>query len=100
MSLDQIRYFVAVAEAGTTRAAAAAVHVSQPPLSRQVKALEEELGTSLFERSARGMSLNAAGQEFLVHARGILMAVEQAVSATREHRPGATSPAEEARGRA
>ena len=83
MSLDQIRYFVAVADEGTTREAARRLHVSQPPLSRQIKSLEGELGVELFQRSARGMSLNPPGQVFLVHARQVLAALDEAVTETR-----------------
>ncbi len=84
MSLDQLRYFVAVAETGTTHAAALSVCVSQPPLSRQIRALEDELGTQLFERTPRGMRLRPAGVVFLGHARRILGAVDMAVEATRD----------------
>ncbi len=77
MSFDQLRYFVAVAESGTTRAAAQSLHVSQPPLSRQIRALESELEVSLFERTARGMTLLPAGQLLLKQATHILAAVEE-----------------------
>ncbi len=81
MSLDQIRYFVAVAEAGHLGRAAGRLHISQPPLSRQVKSLEEELGTPLFERTSRGMRLLPPGERLLDHARRILAAVEAARTA-------------------
>jgi DNA-binding transcriptional LysR family regulator len=83
MSLDQLRYFVTVAEVGTTHAAARALHVSQPPLSRQIRALEDEIGVELFERSARGMRLRPAGRVFLERTRAILSALDDAVDAAR-----------------
>lgn len=83
MSLAQIEYFVAVAEAGTLGRAAERLHISQPPLTRQLKSLELELGVQLFERTARGMSLLPAGSVFLTHARRVLAEVQAAVAATR-----------------
>jgi DNA-binding transcriptional LysR family regulator len=80
MSLAQIRYFVAVAEEGNVGRAAQKLRVAQPPLSRQIRALEDELGTPLFTRTPRGMKLLPSGEAFLAHARGILEAVARAVS--------------------
>jgi DNA-binding transcriptional LysR family regulator len=78
VSLSQIEYFVAVAEKGHVGRAAHRVRVAQPALSRQIRALESELGTSLFERTPRGMKLLPAGETFLAHARTILSEVERA----------------------
>ncbi len=83
MSLSQIRYFVAVAEEGNVGRAAQRLHVAQPPVSRQIRALEDEIGAPLFTRTPRGMTLLPSGQVFLDHARAILTAVDRAVHAAR-----------------
>jgi DNA-binding transcriptional LysR family regulator len=81
VSLAQIRYFVVVAEEGHMGRAAQRLHVSQPPLTRSIRSLEDELGTPLFQRTPRGMRLLPAGSTFLAHARRILGEVDAAVAA-------------------
>ena len=84
MELRHLRYFVAVAEAGSlTVAAEQKLHTSQPSLSRQIRDLEDEVGTQLLIRRARGIELTPAGRAFLDHARGVLSQVEAAAEAAR-----------------
>ncbi|WP_213775508.1 LysR family transcriptional regulator [Bradyrhizobium sp. dw_78] len=77
-SLNQLRYFCELAKAGNFGRAAERLHMSQPPLSRQIAALERELGTPLFMRSSKGVVLTTAGRQFLSDATEILRLVEQA----------------------
>jgi len=84
MELRHLRYFVAVADAGSlTVAAARKLHTSQPSLSRQIRALEDEVGAQLLTRNARGIELTPAGRAFLDHARLVLSHVEAAAGAAR-----------------
>jgi DNA-binding transcriptional LysR family regulator len=72
MDLRQLRYFAAVAEHGSISVAAQAVHIAQPALTRQVQALEDDLGARLFERTTRGVKLTDAGNQLLVDAHKLL----------------------------
>jgi LysR family transcriptional regulator, benzoate and cis,cis-muconate-responsive activator of ben and cat genes len=72
VELRHLRYFLAVAEFGSLNRAAAHLLVAQPSLSRQIRALEHELGRPLLERSARGVALTAAGTALAGHARQLL----------------------------
>src|SRR6202047_1629704 len=84
MELRHLRYFVAVAEAGSlTVAAEQKLHPSQPSLSRQIQDLENEVGAQLLTRNARGIELTPAGRAFLDHARLVLSQVEAAADAAR-----------------
>ncbi|MER7011989.1 LysR family transcriptional regulator [Saccharopolyspora sp. NPDC000359] len=78
MELRVLRYFLAVAEAESVTAAARQVHVAQPSLSRQLRALEKDLGVALFTRRAGSLALNAAGRRFLPIARDLVRRAEQA----------------------
>jgi molybdate transport repressor ModE-like protein len=77
-SLRHVRYFVAVAESGSISGAARQLSISQSAVTEAVKALENDLGAALVERSGRGVSLTHRGQLFLRHASRILEAVADA----------------------
>jgi DNA-binding transcriptional LysR family regulator len=83
MELRHLRYFVAAAEAGHFRRAAALLNIAQPALSRQIRALEEELEVALFDRLPRGVRLSSAGQAFLDDAKRIIDEAEQAAERAR-----------------
>lgn len=72
MDIRQLLYFTTIAEEGSINAAAKKLHLSQPPLSYQMKLLEEELHLPLIERSARGIALTEAGRVLYKRAQGIL----------------------------
>jgi DNA-binding transcriptional LysR family regulator len=80
IELRHFRYFTVLAETLHYGRAAEILHISQPPLSRQIAALEQELGVVLFERTRRSVRLSAAGERFYRDAKGILSAVERARS--------------------
>lgn len=77
MELRHMRYFVAVAEEKNFTRAAARLHIAQPPLSRQIQQLEEDLGVALIEKGSRPLKLTEAGQFFLAHAKPLLDQVRE-----------------------
>jgi DNA-binding transcriptional LysR family regulator len=76
MELYQLRSFAAVAESGHLTRAADRLHISQPALSAQIKALEDELGVALFERHPTGMELTSAGRKLLPEAHKVVAAAQ------------------------
>jgi DNA-binding transcriptional LysR family regulator len=84
MNLTRLRYFIAVAEAETVVGAAKALRVAQPALTRQLQALEKTVGAALFERHPRGVSLTAAGNALLAHAREAVRAADAGIAAARQ----------------
>ena len=83
IDLRQLRYFLAVSEERHFGRAATRLHMSQPPLSRQIRQLENQLGVELFVRQPTGVCLTNAGAAFLPEVRRTLAQVEKAVAAAR-----------------
>ncbi len=90
MELRQLRYFSTVAELENLSAAAKALHISQPPLGRQIRQLEEQLGLQLFEHSQRRIRLTPTGRDFWVSVRALLAQAEQLQQHARRLRAGQT----------
>jgi DNA-binding transcriptional LysR family regulator len=83
MDLRQIRYFLVLANELNFTRAAERLHISQPPLTRQIQQLEASMGVVLFERTTRGVALTQAGAVFLEEARKIVALTDQATHKTR-----------------
>jgi DNA-binding transcriptional LysR family regulator len=90
MDLRHLRYFSAVAEERHFGRAARRLRIAQPPLSRQIQALEAELGFSLFDRSSRHVRLTPAGEALFAHVHRVFDAVELATSHARRAAAGKT----------
>ena len=88
MELRHLRYFCAVAKELNIGRAAAMLHISQPPLTRQIQQLEDELGAQLFKRSVKGMELTDAGRTLYADAKNILALAELAAERTRRAAQG------------
>jgi LysR family transcriptional regulator, transcription activator of glutamate synthase operon len=84
MELRHLTYFIAVAQKLNFSRAAESLHVAQPAISQQIRALEEQLGVRLFDRMGKRIALTRAGEVLLPHAYGILAAVELAANEVRE----------------
>jgi DNA-binding transcriptional LysR family regulator len=87
IEIGQVEAFLAVGTFGGVRRAADALRLSQPAVSARIKALEDSLGTPLFERGRQGLTLSAAGRAFRPHAEQVLHAVALARQAVHEVRP-------------
>jgi DNA-binding transcriptional LysR family regulator len=83
VDLRHLRYFVAIVEKGSFRAAAETLNLSQPPLTRQIQQLEDIVGTPLLVRRSSGVQTTEAGQAFFTEARNILALVERTCANTR-----------------
>ncbi len=94
MTLKQLEYFLAIAETESITQAAELLHVSQPPLSLQLKALEDEFGVPLFERTRRGLAITQSGRLLEQRAQEIFELINQTVN---EVRSKTTSPKVEIR---
>lgn len=88
MSLVQLESFVAVAEEGHVGRAAKRLRVSQPPLTRRIRSLEDELGVPLFERTPKGMRLSDHGRALLPEVRDVLGRLARLREAVRTARAG------------
>jgi DNA-binding transcriptional LysR family regulator len=86
MELNHLQSFIAVAKLGHLTRAAETLHLSQPALSGQIKALEENLGVTLFERSSSGMSLTTSGRRLLEDAQRVIEAVQELKNAAQRLR--------------
>jgi DNA-binding transcriptional LysR family regulator len=89
-TLRQLQFFVAAAEAGSVTGAARALSISQSSVTEAIRALEDDLGVSLFDRQARGLLITHKGSAFLRHARQILADVATARTAFRDEAEQAT----------
>lgn len=95
MELRHLKYFVTIADEGSITKAAEKLLIAQPPLSRQLQYLEEEIGTPLFVRGrGRQTVLTEAGERFLPYARQVLMLTYRAILAARgeEKAPAPSAP--------
>lgn len=84
MDVRQLRYFLTVAEEGQITSAAKKLHMEQPPLSRQMRLIEEELGVALFDRSGKRLRLTPAGERLRERSAALLRQLEETMAEVRE----------------
>src|SRR4029450_2624979 len=92
MELDHVEAFVAIVRQGGFTRASAALHLSQPAISRRVHLLERELGAPLFERTRSGGVLTDAGRAFMPHAEALLASMRDGIDAVAALRAGDRGP--------
>src|SRR4029453_2710196 len=92
MDLHQLREFAPIAESRSFSRAARQLHLSQPPLSRHIRQLEDELGVKLFERTASGGELPAAGPALLDQGRLVLADTAAFIDIARRAKAGLANP--------
>ncbi len=88
MDVKQLRYFVAIAEERQITRAAKRLHMAQPPLGKQLKLLEEELGTTLLERNRRGLELTVSGKLLYKRAINLLSQFDETIKEIKENEEG------------
>ena len=84
IELRHLRHVIAVADTGQLTQAAARLHIAQPALSQSIRHVEQELGTPLFDRHPRGVTVTPAGEVFVVHARAAVASSEAAITTARQ----------------
>jgi DNA-binding transcriptional LysR family regulator len=89
MNFKQLEYFAAVAEEGSISGASRALHVAQPPISRQLALLEDELGVTLFLRTNKGVALTEAGRCLYQHSRQMFQSLRTMADSVRDVEAGA-----------
>ena len=89
MNFKQLEYFAAVAEEGSISGASRALHVAQPPISRQLALLEDELGVTLFLRTNKGVALTEAGRCLYQHSRQMFQSLRTMADSVRDVETGA-----------
>src|SRR5262245_15975114 len=90
MNLRHVRTFVAVAEHGTVSSAAARLRITQPALSRQIQALQDEVGLKLFDHVNRRLLLTSSGEEFLRHCQALVAQADAVLASAQALGRGST----------